>query len=64
MTIEVVSVTPRVFRIADFLSDFEADYIIEQCVLSPTFHRNPWSFSQFYFMYRVALTWVSGFSKD
>eukprot|EP00041_Stephanoeca_diplocostata_P012103 m.202039 g.202039 ORF g.202039 m.202039 type:complete len:404 (+) comp18811_c0_seq5:81-1292(+) len=30
VTIEVVSITPRVFRIVDFLSDFEADYIIQQ----------------------------------
>jgi prolyl 4-hydroxylase len=30
ITLEVVSVTPAVFKIRNFLSDFEADYMIEQ----------------------------------
>ena len=30
LTLHVVSVTPAVFKIRNFLSDFEADYMIEQ----------------------------------
>jgi hypothetical protein len=30
ITLEVISVRPRVFRIKEFLSDFEANYIVQQ----------------------------------
>jgi prolyl 4-hydroxylase len=38
LEIEIISLTPKVFRVLNFLSEFEADYIINQAI--PMLHRS------------------------